>query len=92
MKATGDIQVIPIGVGVSVRKEVQRAHAILEEAGIHAQLHPNGTNVEGELDDIFDAIRRVHETLHAEGTVRLATWIKIGTRTDKEASLAAKMF
>jgi uncharacterized protein (TIGR00106 family) len=92
MKATGDIQVIPIGVGVSVRREVQRAHAILEEAGIHAQLHPNGTNVEGELEDIFDAIRRVHETLHAEGTVRLATWIKIGTRTDKDASLAAKMF
>ena len=92
MKATADIQVIPIGSGVSVRKEVQRAHAILVEAGIHAQLHPNGTNVEGEMADIFDAIRRVHETLHAEGTVRLATYIKIGTRTDKEASLAAKLF
>jgi uncharacterized protein (TIGR00106 family) len=92
MKATGDIQVIPIGSGVSVRKEVKRAHAILEEAGIHAQLHPNGTNVEGELADIFDAIRRVHETLHAEGTARLATWIKIGTRVDKEPSLAAKLF
>jgi uncharacterized protein (TIGR00106 family) len=92
MKATADIQVIPIGSGVSVRKEVKRAHAILEEAGIHAQLHPNGTNVEGEMADIFDAIRRVHETLHAEGTVRLATFIKMGTRTDKEASLAAKLF
>jgi uncharacterized protein (TIGR00106 family) len=92
MKATADIQVIPIGAGVSVRKEVQRAHAILVEAGIHAQLHPNGTNVEGEMADLFDAVRRVHETLHAEGTVRLATYIKMGTRTDKEASLAAKMF
>ena len=92
MKATADIQVIPIGSGVSVRKEVQRAHAILVEAGISAQLHPNGTNVEGEMADIFDAVRRVHETLHAEGTARLATFIKVGTRTDKEASLAAKMF
>lgn len=92
MKATADIQVIPIGSGVSVRKQVQRAHAILVEAGIHAQLHPNGTNVEGEMADIFDAIRRVHETLHAEGTVRLATFIKLGSRTDKEPSLAAKMF
>ncbi|MGD8321940.1 MAG: MTH1187 family thiamine-binding protein [Gemmatimonadota bacterium] len=92
MKATADIQVIPIGSGVSVRREVQRAHAILEEAGIHAQLHPNGTNVEGEMADIFDAIRRVHETLHAEGTVRIATFIKVGTRTDKEPSLGAKMF
>jgi len=92
MKATADIQVIPIGSGVSVRKQVQRAHAILVEAGINAQLHPNGTNVEGEMADIFDAIRQVHETLHAEGTVRLATFIKLGSRTDKEPSLAAKMF
>ncbi len=92
MKATADIQVIPIGSGVSVRTEVKRAHAILEAAGIHAQLHPNGTNVEGELADIFDAIRTVHETLHAEGTARLATFIKIGTRTDKEPSLQGKLF
>ena len=33
MKALADIQVVPIGSGVSVPKEVQRAHAILEEAG-----------------------------------------------------------
>ena len=92
MKATADIQVIPIGSGVSVRRQVKRAHAILVEAGINAQLHPNGTNVEGEMADIFDAIRRVHETLHAEGTVRLATFIKLGSRTDKEPSLSAKMF
>jgi uncharacterized protein (TIGR00106 family) len=92
MKATADIQVIPIGAGVSVRAEVKRAHEILVNAGIHAQLHPNGTNVEGELADVFDAIRRVHETLHAEGTQRLATFVKIGTRIDKDASLAAKMF
>lgn len=92
MKATADIQVVPIGSGVSVRKEVQRAHQILVDADIGALLHPNGTDVEGELEDIFDAVRRVHETLHAEGTARLATYIKIGTRTDKEPSLAGKMF
>lgn len=92
MKALADIQVVPIGSGVSVREEVKRAHAILEEAGIHAQLHPNGTNVEGDLRDIFDAIVRIHETLHAEGTVRLATYVKIGTRTDKDATLAGKLF
>lgn len=92
MRATGDIQVIPIGSGVSVRKEVTRAHAILEDAGINAELHPNGTNVEGELEDILEAVRRVHEVLHAEGAPRLATFLKIGTRTDKEPSLAGKMF
>lgn len=92
MKATGEIQVIPIGAGVSVRNEVKRAHQILQEADIGARLHANGTNVEGELADILDAVRRVHETLHAEGTARLATFLKIGTRTDKEPSLEGKLF
>ena len=92
MKALADIQVVPIGSGVSVRKEVQRAHAILEDAGIHAELHPNGTNVEGEMADIFAAVQRIHEVLHAEGTVRIATYIKLGTWVDKEPSLHAKLF
>lgn len=92
MKAVAEIQVIPIGVGVSVRDEVKRAHGILADAGIHAQLHAYGTNVEGELDDIFDAVKRVHETLHDQGTVRLATFIKLGTRTDKEPKLGEKLF
>ena len=42
--------------------------------------------------DILAAIERVHTTLHAEGTVRLSTHIKIGTRTDKEPTLAGKLF
>ncbi len=92
MKAIAEVQVIPIGSGVSVREEVKRAHGLLEEAGLNAQLHSNGTNLEGELQDIFAAIVRVHEALHAAGTSRLSTHIKIGTRTDKEPTLAGKLF
>lgn len=90
MKATAEIQVIPIGVGVSVRKQVKRAHELLAASGLEAELHAYGTNVEGDLDAIFAAVKRVHETLHAEGVVRLSTFLKLGTRTDKEPSLAAK--
>ena len=92
MKATAELQVIPIGSGVSVRKEVKRAHQILEDANLNATLHANGTNLEGEMSAIFDAVRVVHETLHAEGTVRIATFLKVATRTDKEPSLAGKLF
>ena len=92
MKATAEIQVIPIGSGVSVRKEIKRAHQILEESGLNAVLHSYGTNVEGEMADIFDAVRKIHEALHAEGTVRISTALKIGTRTDKEPDLVKKMF
>ncbi len=92
MKALAEIQVIPIGVGVSVRKEVQRAHEVIQASGLKVQLHAYGTNVEGDLEPILSTIRQIHETLHAEGTQRLSTTIKIGTRIDKEASLEDKLF
>jgi len=92
MRATAEIQVVPIGSGVSVRSEVKRAHAILVEAGLTVELHALGTNVEGELAEILAAVQRIHETLHAEGVIRLSTAVKLGTRTDKEPSLAGKRF
>jgi uncharacterized protein (TIGR00106 family) len=92
MKGLAEIQVIPIGAGVSVREQVKRAHQLLEASGLSVELHANGTNVEGDLRAIMDAVVRVHETLHAEGTVRLSTHMKIGTRTDKEPTLAGKLF
>ncbi len=83
---------IPIGAGVSVRDEVKQAHEMLVSSGLKIQLHAYGTNVEGEMHEIFAAIEKIHATLHAGGVVRLTTAIKIGTRTDKEPTLAAKAF
>ena len=48
--------------------------------------------MEGDIDRILAAVQTVHETLHAEGVVRIVTNIKLGTRTDKEQTLAAKLF
>lgn len=92
MRALAEIQVIPIGTGVSVRQEVKRAHEIIAGCDLKVELHAYGTNVEGDLDTILAAVHIVHETLHAEGTKRLSTTIKIGTRTDKDVSLEAKLF
>ena len=92
MKAIADVQIIPIGSGVSVRKEVMRAHELLEESGLNITLHANGSNMEGEIGEVLAAIQRAIETLHAEGVVRLSSHIKIGTRTDKVPSLAGKLF
>lgn len=90
MKALAEIQIIPIGSGVSVRNEVARAREILESSGLTTEVHAYGTNVEGDVDAIFAAIKTIHETLHDEGTPRLSTIVKLGTRTDKEATLAGK--
>ncbi|MHC4938901.1 MAG: MTH1187 family thiamine-binding protein [Planctomycetota bacterium] len=91
MRAIAEIQVIPLGVGVSVRKQVRRAQELIAESGLEVQEHSYGTNVEGELDAILGVIARIHNVLHEEGTPRLATSIKLGTRTDKDPSLKAKL-
>ena len=58
-----EFTVIPLGVGVSLSKYVAACEKILKEAGLHYELHANGTNVEGEWDAVFAAIKRCHETL-----------------------------
>jgi uncharacterized protein (TIGR00106 family) len=90
MRSTAEIQAVPIGAGVSVRQEVQRAYDLILNSGMTYELHASGTNVEGELFDILQLIEHIHKVLHKEGTVRLITFIKLETRTDKTPTLAGK--
>lgn len=90
MKATAELQVIPLGSGVSARETVTRAVALLEEYDFIIETHASGTDIEGELKDILDAFEKIHETLHDEGSVRLISFIKLETRTDKVTTLAGK--
>jgi uncharacterized protein (TIGR00106 family) len=90
VKATAELQVVPIGSGVSVREEITRVVALLEGRDFIIRTHASGTNIEGELEDILDAVRSVHESLHETGTVRLVSYLKLETRTDKTPTLAGK--
>lgn len=90
MKATAELQVIPIGSGVSVRKEVSRVVALLRQQNFVVEPHAAGTDIEGELEDILAAVARIHQTLHAEGSMRLVSYLKLETRTDKIPTLAGK--
>lgn len=91
MRAIADVCIIPLGVGVSVSKEVTECERILRESGLKTKLHAYGTNVEGEWDEIMAAVKRCHEALHAMGVRRISTDIRIGTRTDKEQAMEDKV-
>lgn len=90
MKATAELQVIPIGSGVSVRQEITYVIKLLQEYNFIVETHASGTNIEGELADILTAVEEIHETLHKEGCVRLVSYLKVETRTDKAPTLAGK--
>ena len=91
MKVILDLTVVPLGVGLSLSKYVAACERILQERGLTYQLHANGTNIEGEWDDVFAAVKRCHETLHEMGVPRISTVIKAGTRTDKDQTMEDKI-
>ncbi|CCQ55380.1 MTH1187 family thiamine-binding protein [Crocosphaera watsonii] len=91
MKVIADICVIPIGVGVSVSEYVAVCQTIFTEANLNPQLHGYGTNVEGEWDEVMAALKLCHEKIHAMGSPRISTSIRLGTRTDREQTIADKI-
>ena len=91
MKVIIDLCVVPMGVGVSVSRYVAACHRVLEEAGLDTQLHAYGTNIEGEWDAVFAAVKRCHETVHGMGAPRITTTIKLGTRTDRDQTMDDKV-
>ena len=91
MKILAEVCIIPIHGATSLRREIAMAHSILKETGCHVELHSYGTNIEGDFDVIMNAIKTIHQTLHANGTMRLHTSMKISSRIDKEQTLQDKV-
>ena len=86
-----DLCVVPLGVGVSVSAYVAECQKILETAGLNHQMHAYGTNIEGEWDEVMQAVKACHEKVHAMGAPRINTTIKMGTRTDRAQNMNDKI-
>ena len=91
MKVLIDFTIIPLGVGVSLSQYVACCHEIFEKRNITSTLHANGTNLEGEWDEVIGAIKECHELIHQGGVPRIASIIKVGTRIDREQSMDDKI-
>ena len=91
MKVIADLCVVPLGIGVSVSNEVAACERVLREAGLNIRLHAYGTNIEGEWDDVFAAVKRCHEMLHDMGVPRISSTLRFGTRTDREQTMEDKV-
>ncbi len=91
MNVMMDLCVVPIGVGVSLSEYIVECHKVLEDAGLKHELHAYGTNIEGEWDAVFAAVKRCHEAVHAKGAPRITTTIKCGTRVDRAQTMEDKV-
>lgn len=91
MKTIAEFAIVPIGVGVSLSKYVAECEKIVQASGLTYELHANGTNIEGEWDEVMAVIKACHDRLHAMGVPRIYTVMKTATRTDRDQSMDEKV-
>lgn len=91
MKVIVDFCVIPLGVGESLSPYIAECQRILGEMGLSHTLHAYGTNIEGEWETVMEAIKRCHYRIHEMGAPRISSTMKLGTRTDRDDSIAGKV-
>lgn len=91
MKVIVDFCLIPLGVELSLSPYIAECERIFTEMGLSHQLHAYGTNIEGEWETVMAAIKRCHNRIHEMGAPRISSTLRIGTRIDREDSIASKV-
>ena len=88
-----EVTIAPMGTGTpSISQYVAACHKELENAkDLKYQLTPMSTIIEGDLDRIFEVIRKMHEVPFNEGAQRVSTLLRIDDRRDKELTMEGKI-
>jgi len=89
-----DITVIPVGTSTpSVSDYVADIHKVLEQHKdtIKYELTAMSTLIEGELADLLEIVRQIHEVPFQKGLERVCTNIRIDDRRDKENTMERKL-
>lgn len=86
-----EISVFPMGTDQpSISSYVAACYQALEnETQLKHQLTPMSTIIEGDLDKIMDAVKKMHKVPFNEGVQRVVTTVTIDERTDKSLSMEA---
>jgi uncharacterized protein (TIGR00106 family) len=86
-----EISIVPVGTGsASVSEYVASALKLLENKRLKYELSSMGTVIEGELGELFNTAREMHESCFKDSVKRVVTTIKIDDRMDKPLSIESK--
>jgi uncharacterized protein (TIGR00106 family) len=72
-----EFAVIPIVSEDRVNEIVEKAIKVVQESGLNYEVGANGTTVEGNLNKLFEVIKKAHIVARDEGSGRVYTVIKI---------------
>ncbi len=92
-KIIAEVTVVPLGTGSpSLSKYVAEVEKVLKGfPRLKTQLTPMSTIIEGEWDEVFAAIKAMHEKPFEMGVKRVSTRIVVDERRDKDLSMTDKI-
>jgi uncharacterized protein (TIGR00106 family) len=86
-----EISVVPIGTGdTSLSAYVADCLRMLKKEKVRYELSSMGTNIEGNLKDLFKIAINMHQVPFKKGAQRVVTTMKIDDRRDKKGTLEGK--
>jgi uncharacterized protein (TIGR00106 family) len=79
-----EISVVPIGTdNPSFSSSVTEAVRFIREQGLKYQITPTATIIEGDIDQLMDTAKAIHQQAISNGVSRVITHISIDDRIDK---------
>jgi len=92
MTVVVELNIIPLGKGISVSKFLVPALKVFEKRGVKHEITPMCTTFEAEsIEEAFDLARVAHEVVFSVGVKRVVTTVKVDDRRDIERSLEEKV-
>lgn len=83
-----EISVVPVGTQTaSFSSYVTDAVRLIEQRGLNYQVTPTATVIEGDLQQLMDVAKQIHQNAFANGCNRVITNISIDDRNDKNIDL-----
>lgn len=88
-----EVTVVPLGTGsASLSAYVVEVEKVLKSfPRLKSMLTPMSTILEGEMDDVLEAVKAMHEAPFRLGALRVSTTLRIDDRRDKPLTMAGKV-
>lgn len=92
-KIIAEVTVVPLGTATtSLSQFVAEVENVLKNfPALKSLLTPMSTILEGDMDDVLDAIKAMHEAPFRMGALRVSTTLRIDDRRDRKITMAGKL-
>jgi uncharacterized protein (TIGR00106 family) len=83
-----EISIVPVGSdSPSFSSQVIDEVRVIEEKDLKYEVTPTSTILEGDIDDLWEAAKEMHQKALEVGPERIVTNINIDHRTDKQMDM-----